>query len=307
LRGQPRSAVGSHELPTEYAAGRFFVRPITTQGVALRLFTDTGGGNFLRQSAATRLGISSESLSLDDKEVQVASWPDFAADAWIPSISLADDPRPTELKGRLLILPHDEVRLDSDGMLGGAWFGGRTWTFDYPRGQLVFHAEAPEPDSSARTSSLGFQTRADRRRSMHFPSIEATIDEETYPFLFDTGATVYLTQQGQEHFGGPPQLATCFVTAWLFDQWQQRHPGWPLLDVGDENVGGQPMIEVPVVTIAGIEAGPVWFTRRPDRNFHEYMSSMMDRKVEGALGGSLFQYFVITVDYPRAVAHFKAH
>ena len=58
--------------------------------------------------------------------------------------------------------------------------------------------------------------------------------------------------------------------------------------------------------MAGIEAGPVWFTRRPDRNFHEYMSSMMDRKVEGALGRSLFQYFAITVDYPRAVAHFKA-
>ncbi|MBW3589455.1 MAG: hypothetical protein KY429_08545 [Actinobacteria bacterium] len=292
-------------MPTEYDAGRFFVRPITTQGVALRLFTDTGGGDFLQQSAATRLGINAESVSFGEKEVQVAAWPDFTADTWIPPISVADDPRAPELKGRLLIRPDDEARLKSDGMLGQAWFGGRTWTFDYPRGQLVFHAEAPEPASSARTSGLGFPTRADGTRSTHFPSIEATIDEATYPFLFDTGATAYLTQPAQQHFGGPARRATCFVTAWLFDQWHLRHPDWPLINGGDENVGGQPMVEVPVVTIAGIEVGPVWFTRRPDRNFHEYMSSMMDRKVEGALGGSLFQYFVITVDYPRAVAHFR--
>jgi hypothetical protein len=30
----------------------------------------------------------------------------------------------------------------------------------------------------------------------------------------------------------------------------------------------------------------------------------MDRRVDGALGGSLLRYFTVTVDYPRARASF---
>lgn len=48
------------------------------------------------------------------------------------------------------------------------------------------------------------------------------------------------------------------------------------------------MIEVPTVLVAGYSAGPL-FTRRPDKNFHEFMSQWMDRKVDGALGGVLRQ------------------
>lgn len=56
---------------------------------------------------------------------------------------------------------------------------------------------------------------------------------------------------------------------------------------------------VPEVTIAGYTVGPVWFTYRPNYDFHEYMAQWLDQKVEGALGGSLFQYFKIIVDYPK--------
>jgi hypothetical protein len=40
------------------------------------------------------------------------------------------------------------------------------------------------------------------------------------------------------------------------------------------------MIEVPEVEIAGSLVGPVWFTWRQDKSFHEFMSSMMDKQVE---------------------------
>ena len=105
--------------------------------------------------------------------------------------------------------------------------------------------------------------------------------------------------------GRPAERGTCFITTWLFERWQRRNPDWRVVSDADLSVAGEPMIEVPSVRIAGSEAGPVWFTRRPDRNFHEYMSSMMDRRVEGALGGSLFAYFRITVDYPHARALFE--
>lgn len=191
---------------------------------------------------------------------------------------------------------------DSDGVLGQAWFGGRVWRFDYPDGHMFLEDDSAVPAGAS--APLGFRSNAEGRRGSHFPSIEASIEDELFAFLFDTGATAYLTPEAQSQLGGPPNQATCFVTAHLFDRWQQEQTQWRFLERGDKNVGGQPMIEVPSVTVAGLNSGPVWFTRRPDRNFHEWMSSMMDRKVEGALGGSLFQYFRVTVDYPNAVAYF---
>jgi hypothetical protein len=72
----------------------------------------------------------------------------------------------------------------------------------------------------------------------------------------------------------------------------------------DETVPGMAMIEVPEIQIAGFRVGPVWFTERPDPNFHQFMSQWMDRQVDGALGGNAFRFFRVTVDYPAAVAHF---
>ena len=65
------------------------------------------------------------------------------------------------------------------------------------------------------------------------------------------------------------------------------------------------MIEVPAVEIGGASVGPVWFTWRPDKNFHDYMSGMMDGRVEGAIGGNALAHFVMTVDYPGAAAYFR--
>jgi hypothetical protein len=77
------------------------------------------------------------------------------------------------------------------------------------------------------------------------------------------------------------------------------------MENAEDNRGAAPIIEVPAITIAGFTVGPVWFTRRPDAAFHEYMSQWMDRRVEGALGGSALRWFRIVVDYPGARAAFE--
>jgi hypothetical protein len=41
----------------------------------------------------------------------------------------------------------------------------------------------------------------------------------------------------------------------------------------------------------------VWFTRRPDKAFHEWMAQWTDRPTEGALGGFAFKTLRITVDW----------
>ena len=74
---------------------------------------------------------------------------------------------------------------------------------------------------------------------------------------------------------------------------------------GAEAGTNAPMIEVPAVEVGGSIVGPVWFTGRGDAQFHEMMSSMMDGKVEGALGGNALGHFVLALDYPKAVAYFR--
>ena len=65
------------------------------------------------------------------------------------------------------------------------------------------------------------------------------------------------------------------------------------------------MIEVPAVRVGGLAAGPVWCTARSDAAFHDFMSRWMDRRVEGALGGSGLRYYRVTVDYPHRRATFE--
>jgi hypothetical protein len=49
----------------------------------------------------------------------------------------------------------------------------------------------------------------------------------------------------------------------------------------------------------------VWFTWRPDREFHEWMAQWMDMPTEGALGGSAFKTLRITVDWIGGRAVFE--
>jgi hypothetical protein len=65
------------------------------------------------------------------------------------------------------------------------------------------------------------------------------------------------------------------------------------------------MIQVRELRVGGQIVGPAWFTMRPDKNFHEFMSQWMDRPVDGALGGSVLRYFRVTLDYPGATATFE--
>jgi hypothetical protein len=47
------------------------------------------------------------------------------------------------------------------------------------------------------------------------------------------------------------------------------------------------------------------FSFEVDKNFHDYMSRFMDKRIESAIGGTALCSFRITVDYPNAVAVFE--
>ena len=103
---------------------------------------------------------------------------------------------------------------------------------------------------------------------------------------------------------GGTAVGTGFVAASTFQQWRRRHPGWRVLERG-ERFGARdvPMIEVPELEVGGLTAGPVWFALRPDPAIQGWMSSMMARPIQAALGGSALRHFRWVLDYPAGMAH----
>lgn len=133
-----------------------------------------------------------------------------------------------------------------------------------------------------------------------------TIDGKPLDMLLDTGAMVTLTADGASTFHVAPStiVGGAFIMKSLVDEWHAKHPDWRVVEHGEVALQkeGNAMIEVPQVTVAGFTVGPVWFARRSDFNFAQWMSSMTDKPIVGAFGGSGLQYFRLVLDYPRSTA-----
>ena len=279
------------ELPARFVAGRIFVDVATRRGDTLHLYTDTGGGLLVLREVAKRVGIP---------DTSTFALREIAADTAFPE--------PLGIPNRRvpIVQPPPGRSVDFEGMLGQAWFADRVWTFDYADRKLLLHDTAPAPEAGAHTTRLGFRTDSTGKRALSFPRIEAVVDGDTLQLLFDTGATANLSASAHSAIGdsAPAVRATSFITSEVLDRWRGRHPDWRVIDNADQLIPGMRMIEVPRIEIAGFAVGPVWFTERPDANFHQFMSQFMDRRVDGALGGNGLRFFRVTVDYPAAVAHF---
>lgn len=293
-------------LPAVFIENRIIVCPVTEEGGSLRLFTDTGGGCFLMKDAVNRLGRSTFDRNMDGSLRVLVTQPQYQETSWIPP--LLDKGEHADL----LVLEINETFLAGmDGMLGAAWFSDRIWAFDYLEKVFTYYDDR----ESIRAMTAGgvgngvrlyFQKDDNGTRMTSFPRIQAVIDGETIDFLFDTGATLSLSEIGHDRLNpaGDAMIGTSFITQSVFTRWAAKHPDWLVVNHAELN-NGLPVIEVPEVEIAGHIVGPVTFTMRPDPNFHGYMTQWMDKRIEGALGGSAFQYFRITVDYPDEMAYFE--
>ena len=293
---------GATELPARLITGRFYVYPVTEQGDTLTLFTDTGGGLWLAGNVVARLGLPTRVEGVRGADTaRSVSLPRFRAGASIPEPLGARD-------GKLFVLPPSQTRemgSDWSGMLGQQWFFGRVWTFDYPRQKLILHGSGGSvPRDPAHTVPLAFRRDSGGAPANGFPRIRVAIDGDSLDMLFDTGATARVPDSVVAKLGGPRgERATSFITTEVFERWRTRHPDWRVVANADA-VPGMAAIEVPRMSIAGFEVGPVWFTQRPDQSFHRYMAQWMDKPTDGALGGSALQYFRVTVDYPNGFAVF---
>ena len=306
----PMVVAATQVLPSRFEAGLVYVTPVTPSGESLLLYTDTGGGLFLHEAAAKRLGL--EMAPANEAQQQEGELPPGARLTRLPAFATGKSiPAPSGHEGHLMVMPAAmggsmPGMRQIDGMLGQAWFAGRIWTWDYPGKQLRIEADGWRAASDMQRIPLGFKSGDAGERLTDFPRMEIKVDGQPLPMLLDTGAMTVLTTDAHQILadGLPPDRATSMIADSIFQAWRKAHPDWRVIEKAQRGTGAA-MIEVPEVEIAGRRIGPVWFTQRPDHAFHQYMSAMMDARVDGAIGGNAFEHFVMTVDYPNAAAYFR--
>ena len=313
------SPVRGHPVPTDFVGNRIFVRWSVPGHGKLRLYTDTGGG---------LLSLFPETVQVLSLPVDTLNWtvgtshgtqmwvqipPAFNATLVPPvpsAVTIRFHPTPKDSTTAVLLVdwsgspPTDESGITWDGRLGSQWFADRVWTLDYPNRRMYFNGtSAVAPVDASCWIPLGFKTDSTGHRINSFPRITARINGEDISLLLDTGALTELNDSAWKIIGPrePRHRATSFITTERFEQWHRKNPDW-LVVQNAEKPSGSPMIRVPTVEIGGRSVGPVWFTERPDRSFHEFMSQYMDKPIEGALGGSAWRYVTLVLDYPRARA-----
>lgn len=272
-------------LPVEFLANRMFAHSATSSGSPLTFLMDSGGGGVLISAdAAARLGLVPRQRRVEGIFHKAVKLPTLGAGSWMPA------------PGEALVLEDMPAFMhEADGLLGQSWHDGRAWLFDYP-GQRAWTwqgADAP-PEPGGAVVALGFAKSRVGRHLNGFASLTATVDGRCHRFLLDTGATLQAIGRAAEL--GPELRATSFIIRSLFDSWRQLHPDWEVVEEADV-LGRAPMIRVPEVQVGGLLIGPVYFTARPDSNFRQSMSKWMDRPIDGALGGSLWQHTRLLVDY----------
>ncbi len=303
-------------VPVDVIGGRLFARWSRRSGGELRFYLDTGGGfNQLAPATVHRLGLAADRKVFGSDTIAWVRLPrDIGRDSFpaIPSDERFAEAHPEDSGTiRLLVSPATDIwegfaaeGVTVDGILGPVWFADRVWSHDYPNRRLYYYGADPVTAISANCwVPLGFQVDSAGRRTMHFPRITAVIDGDSVEFLLDTGAMTTLTDSAWRAVepGEPRTRATSFIVTQRLDRWHARHPDWPVILDAEKRFGAR-MIRVPLVEVGGQRLGPVWFTERPNGAFHQYLSQWMDRRVDGALGGSAWRSVTLVIDYPRSRA-----
>jgi hypothetical protein len=293
-------------IPTQFDQDRFFAVPTTQDGKTLRMIADTGGGMFIFDDAARRLNLKVVGVNTDDYKGLACTLPAFADGKGIPT------PQVQMQDGVFPVAPAPVRRNlswftdDIDGILGEPWFAGRVWTFDYVDQRLLLYlGGAPKPSEKAHRVEMGLRKPEPSARVPSYPRIQASIGGETFDMLLATGSAAAINANALKEIGeGPATRATSLISNSVFDRWKKEHPDWRVVSNAEQD-SGEPMIEVPKVTVGGFDVGPVWFTQRPDSNFRDHFSEWMDKPVEGAIGSNALRGMRVTLDYSNRVAWFE--
>ncbi len=294
-------------LPSQFTADLVYLKPELVGGKSVLFYTDTGGGYYLSGDAVRTQTIDVASGAIDLQR-------EMGTDATVARLMQKEGrgiPEGLRLGGWFPVVlgtAHHDLpgQRAFDGVLGAPWFAGRVWTWDFKRSQFRIESSAWKPSAGVRKVGLGFRQSPDGKREMDYPRIDVRVDGQQLPMLLDTGANTVLSPEALNALndGGSAQRSTSMIVDSVFQTWRKAHPDWKVIEQAQSGTGDA-MIEVPDVEIAGWRVGPVWFTHRADHDFHDYMSTYTDIRVEGAIGNNVYREFRMTLDYPNAAAYFS--
>lgn len=288
-------------LPSKFENNQIYLIPTLLDNKQIKFFTDTGGGwNAISREFHNIHNLKEKIKKTDKGDVTLSEMPQFIKDKSIPLGGLNNF-----MEGYLFIVDKEKLIVsgDAEGFLGGRWHAEKIIFFDYLAQKISILDSITDLNvSEYDVVSLGFQ-KNNNQYTTAFPSIEIKVSGTILPMLFDTGATAKLSKKAKDNLKiKSNQIGTSYIVASIFDEWRKNNPSWKVLE-GADTLLNEAMIKVPKVQIANRTIGPVWFTRRQNNHLHNYMSSMMDRKIDGAIGGSLLKYIRVIVDYPNEKAY----
>lgn len=107
------------------------------------------------------------------------------------------------------------------GFLGQSWFADKIWSLDYQRNKMCYVVEDTHYNTEGYKSvPIGFKEDASGKRQVSFSRIQARIDGELFDFLFDTGATVNLSNEAIRVLGNGNEAirGISFITHSIFNK-----------------------------------------------------------------------------------------
>jgi len=288
-------------LPAKFENNQIYLLPTLLDNKQIKFFTDTGGGwNVISKELQQNYKFKTITKKSENGNYTLSEMPHFIQGKSIPTGGINNF-----MEGYLFIKNKEEISSfrNIDGLLGGRWHAEKIINFDYINQKMSILESISEINLKKYDEiKLGFQKHNGVYTSA-FPRIEIKVLGKALPMLFDTGATARLSAKAKQVLkNNSDAVGTSYIVSSLFDKWQKENPSWLVIEKADKLLN-EPMIQVPEVQIGGQTIGPVWFTRRQNSNFHEYMSLYMDKKIEGAIGGSLLKYLRIIIDYPNEKAY----
>lgn len=285
-------------LPSSFSDNLIYLTPELENGQTITFFTDTGGGyNAISEELVQKYKWDTSTLRDSDGEYLMVDMPKYSIKKGIPVGGLNNF-----MQGKLFVVPKSEIDNESlyDGFLGARWHAEKKVYINYSKEIMAILSNFENIDfSNYEIIKIGFSKDEHSNYTTALPSLSITISNQNIPTLLDTGATAYLSDNAKKLLKtSSNKVATSFLAASIFDKLKEQNPEWRFINNGD-TLAKEDMLEVQEIKIGTLSIGPVWFTRREDTNFTQYMSAMMDTTVYGAIGGSALKNLDIVIDYPE--------
>ena len=275
----------SPSLPCSFDSGLISLLLPISETDTLRFYLDTGGKNFLYRSGLKKLDLRPSKKNLWAKSTLANRFNNHG----VPSPEIEN-----------MYFMRDKSA-NFDGMLGREWFANKAWRFDYEHNMLELIS--PPEFHQKETIKLHFKKKASGENSTHLPRINIVVETDTLAVLFDTGAQAQLAPEAQKMLDKKDLVATSFINASTFENWQKNHPDWLVINEADLSFGLKAdLIVVPRVAIGSKVLQNVEFVKREDSNFQVMSAYFMDEEIVGAIGANaLSQLNNFVLDYKNEV------